>query len=98
MGAREALEIATLGGARVLGRSDCGSIEVGKRADIAVWDVSGVEAAGSWDRVAFLLAGPMRVRDLIVEGRVVVSGGQMATMDLAAVVARQNLLARRLMG
>jgi cytosine/adenosine deaminase-related metal-dependent hydrolase len=98
MGAREALEIATLGGARVLGRSDCGSIEVGKRADIAVWDVSGVEAAGSWDRVAFLLAGPMRVRDLIVEGRVVVSGGQMATIDLGAVVARQNLLARRLMG
>ncbi len=98
MGAREALEIATLGGARVLGRSDCGSIEVGKRADIAVWDVSGVEAAGSWDRVAFLLAGPMRVRDLIVEGRIVVAGGQMATMDLAAVVARQNLLARRLMG
>jgi cytosine/adenosine deaminase-related metal-dependent hydrolase len=98
MGAREALEIATLGGARVLGRSDCGSIEVGKRADIAVWDVSGVEAAGSWDRVAFLLAGPMRVRDLIVEGRIVVSGGQMATMDLGAVVARQNLLARRLMG
>jgi cytosine/adenosine deaminase-related metal-dependent hydrolase len=98
MGAREALEIATLGGARVLGRSDCGSIEVGKRADIAVWDVSGVEAAGSWDRVAFLLAGPMRVRDLIVEGRVVVAGGQMATMDLGTVVARQNLLARRLMG
>ena len=98
MGAREALEIATLGGAQVLGRSDCGSIEVGKRADIAVWDVSGVEAAGSWDRVAFLLAGPMRVRDLIVEGRIVVSGGQMATMDLGAVVARQNLLARRLMG
>ena len=39
MGAREALEIATLGGARVLGRPDCGSLEVGKRADIAVWDV-----------------------------------------------------------
>jgi cytosine/adenosine deaminase-related metal-dependent hydrolase len=98
MGAREALEIATLGGAQVLGRSDCGSIEVGKRADIAVWDVSGIEAAGSWDRVAFLLAGPMRVRDLIVEGRVVVQAGQMATIDLGAVVARQNLLARRLMG
>ena len=98
MSAREALEIATLGGAQVLGRHDCGSIEVGKRADIAVWDMSGVEAAGSWDRVAFLLAGPMRVRDLIVEGRVVVAGGQMATIDLGALVARQNLLARRLMG
>ncbi len=96
MSAREALEIATLGGARVLGRSDCGSIEVGKRADVAVWDVSGIEAAGSWDPVAFLLAGPPRVRDLFVEGRQVVGAGQMMTMDLGAVVERQNRLANRL--
>ena len=98
MSAREALEIATLGGARVLGREDCGSIEVGKRADIAIWDMSGVEAAGSWDRVALLLAGPMRVRDLIVEGRQVVRAGQMMTIDLPLVVERQNRLARGLMG
>ncbi len=98
MSAREALEIATLGGAQVLGRGDCGRVEVGKRADIAVWDLSGVEAAGSWDRVALLLAGPMRVRDLIVEGRQVVRGGQMVTIDLPLVVERQNRLARALMG
>ena len=98
MSAREALEIATLGGARVLGRGDCGSLEVGKRADVAVWDMSGIEAAGSWDRVAVLLAGPARVRDLIVEGRVVVAGGQMVTLDLPLVVERQNRLARALMG
>ncbi|MGO4907646.1 8-oxoguanine deaminase [Pseudorhodobacter sp. W20_MBD10_FR17] len=98
MSAREALEIATLGGAQVLGRHDCGSLEVGKRADIAIWDVSGVEAAGSWDRVAFLLAGPMRVRDLIVEGCEVVRGGAMVTIDLSAVIAKQNRLARALMG
>lgn len=98
MSAREALEIATLGGARVLGRHDCGSIEVGKRADIAVWDMSGIEAAGSWDRVALLLAGPARVRDLIVEGRQVVRAGQMMTIDLPLVVERQNRLARALMG
>ena len=98
MSAREALEMATLGGARVLGRGDCGSLEVGKRADLAIWDVSGIEAAGSWDPVALLLAGPARVRDLLVEGRFVVKAGQMVTIDLASVVARQNLLARRLMG
>ena len=96
MSAREALEIATLGGAQVLGRPDCGALEPGKRADFAIWDVSGVEAAGSWDRVAFLLAGPMRVRDLIVEGREVVRDGVMVTLDLGAVVARQNQLARAL--
>ena len=97
MSAREALEIATLGGAQVLGRGDCGSLEPGKRADIAIWDVSGVEAAGSWDKIAFLLAGPMRVRDLIVEGREVVRNGAMVTIDLGAVVARQNRLAMALM-
>ncbi len=96
MSAREALEIATLGGARVLGRNDCGAIKVGSRGDIAVWDVSGVETAGSWDPVALLLAGPGRVRDLFVEGRQVVAGGQVVTVDLAAVVAHQNRLARAL--
>ncbi len=98
MSAREALEIATLGGARVLGRGDCGSLEVGKRADIAVWDVSGIEAAGSWDPVAFLLAGPVKVRDLFVEGRQVVGDGRMLTVDMGAVVARANRLAGALMG
>lgn len=97
MSAREALEIATRGGAQVLGREDCGVLAVGKRADIAIWDMSGVEAAGSWDPAALLLAGPTRVRDLFVEGRQVVSGGQMATIDLPRVVERQNRLARRLM-
>ncbi len=98
MSAREALEIATLGGARVLGRDDCGAIEVGLRADIAVWDVSGVETAGSWDPVAILLAGPARVKHLFVEGRQVVADGQVVTIDLPQVVERQNRLARALRG
>lgn len=97
MGAREALEIATLGGARVLGRDDVGALVPGMRADVAVWDVSGVEAAGSWDPVAFLLAGPTRVRHLFVEGRQVVRDGVVTTVDLPLVVERANALARRLM-
>ncbi len=97
MSAREMLEIATRGGAAVLGRDDCGQIAPGKRADIAVWDVSGIEAAGAWDPVAaLLLCGPARVRDLIVEGRRVVAEGQVATLDLPHVIERQNALARRL--
>lgn len=97
MAAREALEIATLGGAKVLGRGDCGSLEAGKRADIAIWDVSGIEAAGSWDPVAgLILCGPTQVRDLFVEGRAVVREGRMATIDLPRVIAQQNQLARRL--
>lgn len=97
MSAREALRIATRGGAEVLGRHDCGQIAVGKRADIAIWDMSGVEAAGNWDMAALLLAGPTRVRDLFVNGSAVVRGGDVVTFDLGAAVSRQNALARRLM-
>ncbi len=99
MSAREVLEIATLGGAQVLGRDDLGVIAPGKRADLAIWDMRGVEAAGSWDPVAALvLCGPTRVRHLIVEGRQVVRDGQMVTLDLARVVERQRALARQLAG
>ncbi len=98
MGVREALEIATLGGARVLGRDDCGALVPGMRADVAVWDMTGVESAGVWDPVAaLLLCGPMRVRDLFVEGKQVVRDGGMVTIDLPRVVERQNRLAARLM-
>lgn len=97
MSARESLEIATRGGAAVLGRDDCGQLAVGKRADVAIWDVSGVESAGSWDAAALLLAGPSKVRDLFVEGRQVVRDGQMATIDLPRVIEQQNRLAKGLM-
>ena len=97
MSADEALFIATRGGAQVLGRSDVGQIAVGQRADIAVWDAGGVESAGSWDPAALVLAGPGKVRDLFVEGRHVVAGGMMTTIDLTMVIAKQNRLARALM-
>ena len=96
MSAREALEIATRGGADILGRPECGRIEVGARADIAIWDVSGIESAGSWDPAALLLAGPTTVRDLLFEGRSVVRDGQVVTIDLPAQIAQQNTLARAL--
>lgn len=97
MSAREALEIATLGGAKVLGRDDCGQIAVGKRADIAIWDTRNLAMAGSWDPVAALvLCGPHKVRDLLVEGRQIVRDGQITTLNLGQVIERQNQLARGL--
>lgn len=81
MSAREALWIATRGGAEVLGRDDIGQIAPGFRADIAVWDMGDPAIAGSWDPVALLLAGPPRVRDLFVEGRRVVENGRLTTLD-----------------
>ena len=97
MSAREALEIATRGGADVLGRPDCGRLAVGKRADIAIWDTTGVESAGSWDPAALLLAGPTKVKHLLVEGRQVVRDGHVTTIDLPNVLERQRNLAQRLM-
>ncbi|AOZ70919.1 8-oxoguanine deaminase [Rhodobacter xanthinilyticus] len=97
MSAREALEIATLGGARVLGRPELGQIAPGKRADLALWDVSGLEAAGAWDPVAALvLCGMTRVKHLFVEGRQVVRDGALTTIDLGRTIAHQTRLARRL--
>ena len=96
MSAREALAIATRGGAEVLGRDDCGQIAVGKRADIAVWDVSGIESAGSWDPAVLLLAGPNKVRDLFVEGHQVVRDCQITTVDLGKIIALQNRMATKL--
>jgi cytosine/adenosine deaminase-related metal-dependent hydrolase len=97
MSPREALRIATRGGAEVLGRgAEVGQLAPGYRADIAVWDVTGVEAAGNWDPAALLLAGPTRVRDLFVEGRRVVAEGQLATIDLPAILRDQRRLAEDL--
>jgi len=96
MSVREALEIATRGGADILGRPDCGRLEIGKRADIAVWDVQGLASAGSWDPAALLLAGPTTVRDLFVEGRQIVRDGHVQTINLEATISRHNRMAREL--
>jgi len=97
MSPREALRIATRGGAEVLGRgAEIGQLVPGYRADIAAWDVSGVEAAGNWDPAALLLAGPTRVRDLFVEGRHVVANGRITTLDLPAALRDQRRLAEAL--
>ncbi|HUS55952.1 MAG TPA: 8-oxoguanine deaminase [Thermohalobaculum sp.] len=98
MSAREALEIATLGGASALRRDDLGALAPGKRADFAVWPTTGIGTSGAWDPVAALiLCGPHRARDTYVEGRAVVRGGQLATIDLDATLRQHRELAARLM-
>ncbi len=100
MGVREALRLGTRGGAACLGRDDVGSLEVGKRADIALFDVSGLASAGAdADPVAgMVLAWPQRVRHLVVEGRFVVRDGALATVDEAALAADAHRVARRILG
>jgi cytosine/adenosine deaminase-related metal-dependent hydrolase len=96
MSAYEALEIATRGGADVLGRPDCGRLEVGKRADIAIWDTTGIASSGSWDPAAMLLAGPTQVKHLFVEGRQVIRSGAITTLDLPQLIERHGQMARAL--
>jgi len=97
MSAREALWIATRGGAEVLGRDDIGQIAPGSRADVAVWDMETLQSAGSWDLAGLLLAGPGRVRDLFVEGRQVVGDGVLMTADEPELARRASRATARLM-
>lgn len=96
--AREALEIATLGGARVLGRDDIGALKPGMAADFAAYDVRGAAFAGALhDPVAALLfCMAMNAAYTVINGRIVVREGVLETIDLPVVVERHNAIARAL--
>ena len=98
MTARQALELATLGGADALGRPDIGRLAAGKAADLAAFDVSGLDFAGAaWDPVAALvLCGPARAATTIVGGRVVVEHGRCITIDRARTLEAHGRLVREL--
>ncbi|MAP94495.1 MAG: 8-oxoguanine deaminase [Ponticaulis sp.] len=97
-GTREALRLASRGGAEMLGRADCGQIAVGKRADFVIWDMTGVETAGAWDPVAALvLCAPVGVRETFVEGKAVVREGRLARAELRDIQAGAAASLKRLM-
>ena len=91
---RQALQLATMGGARCLGRADeIGSLEPGKLADVALWQVGGLAGAGIVDPVATLVLGSPTLEYLLVGGRPVVTGGNLVTADadaLATAAARAS--------
>jgi cytosine/adenosine deaminase-related metal-dependent hydrolase len=92
----EALELGTMGGARVLGRDDLGSLEPGKAADMIGIDLDRLEFAGAacHDPMgALLMCTPPTVDFSIIDGRIVVQDGQIPGYDLERAVARQNELA-----
>lgn len=98
MTAREALEIATLGGAKVLNRDDIGALAPGMAADFAAFDLRQPLFAGALhDPVAALVfCAPSQAAYTVVNGRVVVREGRLATLDLPPVIARHNALAQAL--
>jgi cytosine/adenosine deaminase-related metal-dependent hydrolase len=99
MTAREALRLATRGGAAVLGRADIGSLEPGKCADFFALKLERLDYAGALhDPVsAAVFCQPVRADYTVVAGRCVVREGRLVTVDEAKLVARHNRAARRLL-
>lgn len=96
---RDALSLATRGGAQVLGRSDIGHIAVGMCADLALFDLDTLGFAGGavHDPVgALLLCASPQADYTVINGRVVVRNGQLTTLDLGPIVERHNALAVQL--
>ncbi len=100
MTARHALRLATRGGAAVLGRSDIGSLEVGKCADFFAIDLNRLDYAGALhDPVAAVVfCHSVRADYTAVSGKFVVKEGQLVTADEHKLVERHNRAARRLLG
>lgn len=96
--ARETLELATLGGARVLGRDDIGALKPGMAADFAAFNMHQLAFAGALhDPVAALLfCMPVNVGYSVINGRIVVRDGHLTTVDLGVLVEQHNAVARKL--
>ena len=88
MSARQALRVATRGGAACLGRDDVGSLEVGKRADVALFATDGLAFRGAEsDPVAALMfCNPGPVQHLFVEGKPVVHDGHLVNLSEATLI------------
>ncbi len=100
MTAREVLEMATRGGAAVLGRDDIGSLEAGKCADFFSIDLNTVDYAGALhDPVAAtVFCAPQKARYTVINGRVVVENGQVVTVNMRPVIDAHNRFARQFAG
>jgi cytosine/adenosine deaminase-related metal-dependent hydrolase len=100
MTARQALKLATVGGAQILGRSDIGRIAPGFAADLIALDLNRIEFAGALhDPVAgVVLCGPDTVDHSWVGGRPLVQDGRVSGVDLRSLVDEHNRLSRTLIG
>jgi cytosine/adenosine deaminase-related metal-dependent hydrolase len=95
--ARQALELGTVGGAKVLGRDDIGSLEAGKAADLIGINLNRLNYAGTHDPVAAIIfCDTPRVDLSVINGRVVVQDGNLLTADLPPIIERQNRIAREM--
>jgi len=96
--AQETLEVATLGGAAVLGRDDIGSLEAGQAADFIAIDLNRLEYAGAWHDplAALVFCAPVNVALSVINGRIVVDGSRLVGFNLGEIVARHNRISRQM--
>jgi 8-oxoguanine deaminase len=96
---REALELATLGGASTLGRDDIGSLEVGKAADMVAFRIDDLHHAGGLsDPIASLLTcTPGTAWLSVINGQIVVENGQIPGLDINALVKQHNRISAQLL-
>jgi cytosine/adenosine deaminase-related metal-dependent hydrolase len=96
LSAREALELATRGGARVLRRDDIGSLEPGQAADLVAFRIDDLAHAGSLsDPVAALMTcAPTNVWLSVINGRIIVEDGALRTVEVGPLVERHNRISR----
>lgn len=94
----EALELATLGGAKVLGREDIGSIEQGKCADFIGFEIDRLEYAGAQHdpQAALIFCAPQRVDLSVINGKIVVEDGELRTIEMGKVIERHNQISTKL--
>jgi 8-oxoguanine deaminase len=99
LSARDALRLATRGGAACLGRDDIGQIAPGKCADVAMFRLDDLAHAGATrdPAGALVLCGPVRPERVLVHGRTVVSGGRLVTVDEQRITDRHNRASSRLL-
>lgn len=100
LSAREALAIGTMGGARVLHMdSDIGSIEPGKAADLIMWNLDTLEFAGGLHDpfTAPVLCDAKQVDFSMINGKILIEHGQFTSIDIPALIRKQNAIAARLM-
>lgn len=98
LSARQVLEMATLGGAAVLGRDDIGALAPGMAADVVAFDVDCLDLAGAQSDplAALVMCQPPKVDLSIINGEVVIEGGAFTSLDLPELIARHNAASRAL--
>ena len=99
LNARQALWLATAGGAKVLNRNDIGSVKLGNCADFAIYDLSNLELAGAVDDPigALIFCGPLKSKYTICNGKILSEDNNIINLDIEEIITKHNTLSQSLL-